>query len=350
MRYRTLGQTGLFVSELCLGTMTFGVNEGRYAAATGVTQHEADAIFRCAFDAGINFVDTANVYGGGGQSEEITGQAIKNAGIARSEIVLTTKVEGTMGHGPNDGGASRAHIMAQVKESLTRLGTDYIDVYMIHGFDPATPVEETVRAMDDLVTQGHVRYIGVSNWAAWQVMRALGVADRHGRTRFCATQNYYSLAGRDIEREIAPMADAEGLGVMVWSPLASGYLSGKYRKDDAEGRRITVDFPPVDPVRGPKVLAALDAIAAVHNLPVATIAIAWLLHRPAVSSVILGTKRIGQLEDNLKASGVVLSTEELASLDAASALPPEYPAWMVHMHGVERRALYETGELLREDE
>lgn len=345
MRYNKLGRTGLFVSELCLGTMTFGVNEGRFAAATGVTQADADMIMHRAFDAGINFVDTANVYGGGGQSEQITGQAVKNAGIPREDIVITTKVEGTMGTGPNDGGASRAHIMAQVKASLKRLGTDYIDLYIIHGFDPATPVEETVRAMDNLVTQGHVRYIGLSNWAAWQVVSALGIAERLGCTRFCASQNYYSLAGRDIEREIAPMAEAEGLGIMAWGPLASGYLSGKYRKDGAEGRRAAVDFPPIDEAGGSSILEALEDVAEDHKLPMATIAIAWLLHQSAVSSVILGTKRIEQLESNILASGTILSNNELERLDQASALAPEYPAWMRHMHGVERRVLFETGVL-----
>ncbi|MDB5614123.1 MAG: oxidoreductase [Devosia sp.] len=273
MRYNTLGQTGLFVSQLCLGTMTFGVNPGRYAEAGGLLQADADAIVRRAVDAGINFIDTANVYGGGGGSEEITGQALKNLGIARHDIVFATKVEGTMGPGPNDGGASRYHIMDQVKASLKRLGTDHIDLYQLHGLDPATPVEEMVRALDDLVRQGHVRYVGVSNWAAWQIVEALGVAERINASRFQSVQSYYSLVGRDIEREIVPMLDAKQLGLMVWSPLAGGYLSGKYR-DSAEGRRKTIAFPPIDEARGEKILPVLEAIATAHSVSMATIALA----------------------------------------------------------------------------
>lgn len=344
MRYKLLGQTGLYVSELCLGTMTFGTNPGPYAAAGGLLQDEADAIVRRAFDAGINFIDTANVYGGGGGSEAITGQALRNLGIARHEVVIATKVEGTMGPGPNDGGASRYHIMDQVKASLKRLGTDHIDLYQIHGFDPATPVEETVRALDDLISQGLVRYVGVSNWAAWQVADALGVADGLGASRFQSVQAYYSLAGRELEREIVPMLTAKGLGLMVYSPLAGGYLSGKYRAAP-EGRRKTVAFPPVDEERGSAVLAVLERIAAAHQAPVASIALAWLLHQQAVTSVLVGAKRMEQLDENLKATSTRLSDTELEQLNAASAIAPEYPGWMVHVHGAPRRQLWQTGRL-----
>ncbi len=344
MQYNLLGQTGLFVSQLCLGTMTFGVNPGRYAAAGGLLQADADAIVKRAFDAGINFIDTANVYGGMGGSEEITGQALKNLGIARKDVVISTKVEGTMGQGPNDGGASSYHIMDQVKGSLKRLGTDHIDLYLLHGFDPATPVEEMVRALDGLVRQGHVRYVGVSNWAAWQIADALGVSERLNATRFQSVQAYYSLAGRDLEREIVPMVEAKKVGLMVWSPLAGGYLSGKYR-NGSEGRRDTVAFPPIDEGRGDKILPVLDSIAVAHGVSMATVAVAWLLHQPVVTSVILGTKRVEQLEENLKATEVTLNDHELKALDAASALTPEYPGWMVHIHGVPRRQLIQTGKL-----
>jgi aryl-alcohol dehydrogenase-like predicted oxidoreductase len=344
MRYNILGQTGLFVSQMCLGTMTFGVNPGRYADAGGLLQTDADCIVKRAIDAGINFIDTANVYGGMGQSEEITGRALKNLGIARKDIVISTKVEGTMGSGPNDGGASRYHIMDQVKASLKRLGTDHIDLYQLHGLDPATPIEEMVRALDDLVRHGHIRYVGVSNWAAWQIADALGVATRLNATRFQSVQSYYSLVGRDLEREIVPMLTAKKLGLMVWSPLAGGYLSGKYR-DNIEGRRKTVAFPPVDEERGERILPILETIAEAHGTSMATIAVAWLLHQPVVSSVILGVKRLEQLDENLRALDVTLSEADIHALDQASALVPEYPGWMVHIHGVPRRQLLQTGKL-----
>jgi len=338
MRYNPLGRTGLFVSELCLGTMTFG-GEGFFAYMGQVQQDEADALLKASVDAGVNFIDTANVYSQG-LSEQITGQAIKNLGLKREDVILATKVMGPMGDGLNARGNSRGHIMDQVKASLTRLGTDHIDLYQIHGFDAATPVEETVRALDDLVRQGHVRYVGVSNWAAWQIAKALGIADRLNAAKFQSVQSYYTIAGRDLERELVPMMTSEGLGLMVWSPLAGGYLSGKYRGGDAEGRRATRAFPPVDEARGEKVLDALEPIARAHGVSVAQIAIAWLLHQPHVTSVIVGAKRQDQLADNLGATRVVLSAEELATLDAVSKLPAEYPGWMIDL-----QATYRDGAL-----
>ena len=334
MRYNPLGRTGLFVSELCLGTMTFG-GEGFFAYMGQVKQDEADALLRAAVDAGVNFIDTANVYSQG-VSEQITGQAIRNLGLKREDVVLATKVMGPMGEGLNSRGNSRGHIMDQVKASLTRLGTDHIDLYQIHGFDAATPIEETVRALDDLVRQGHVRYVGVSNWAAWQIAKALGIAERLGMERFQSVQSYYTIAGRDLERELVPMMNAEGLGLMVWSPLAGGYLSGKYRDGEGEGRRATRAFPPVDAVRGDKVLDAMEPIAKAHGVSVAQVAIAWLLHQPHVTSVIVGAKRKEQLDDNLAATKVVLSADELTRLDAASKLPAEYPGWMLDLQGTYR--------------
>ena len=332
MRYNRLGNSGLFVSELCLGTMTFGKTGGRFAAIAGLGQDDADAMLKASVDAGINFIDTANVYSEG-KSEEITGQAIRNLGIRREDVVLATKVFGSMGQGPLDGGAARGHIMDQVKASLKRLQTDHIDLYQIHGWDAATPIEETVRALDDLVRQGHVRYVGVSNWAAWQIAKALGIAERTGAARFQSLQAYYTLVGRELERELLPMVRSEGLGVMVWSPLAGGYLSGKYRGDDKGGRRQNFDFPPIDPVRGETVLNALDPIAQAHGVSVAQIALAWLLHQAGVTSVIIGAKRVDQLHDNLAAVDVKLSDDELKSLDEASCLTREYPGWMFAMQG-----------------
>ncbi|MFW2542284.1 aldo/keto reductase [Primorskyibacter sp. 2E107] len=343
MRYNTLGRTGLFVSEMCIGTMTFGQSGGPYAAASGVMQDDAEAILRRAFDAGINFIDTANVYAGG-QSEEIVGRALSSLGIARKDVVLSTKFEHGTGAGPNDGGASRQHILHEVHSSLKRLGTDYIDLYQLHGFDSATPVEDTLRTLDDLVRQGLVRHIGVSNWAAWQLATALGTAERRGLERFQSYQGYYSLAGRDMEREIAPLLEAEGLGLMVFSPLAGGYLTGKYR-GASEGRRATIPFPPVNEERGAPLLDVMDGIAARHDINLAAISLAWLLHQKVVTSVILGLKRIDQLEENLKAAEVALSEGDLAALDEVSALTPEYPGWMMASGEGPRRSLMETGTM-----
>ncbi|HEY0269481.1 MAG TPA: aldo/keto reductase [Sphingomonas sp.] len=339
MRYNRLGNTGLFVSELCLGTMTFGGgSEGIWSSIGNLAQDEADGLVKTAIDAGINFIDTANVYGAG-RSETITGQAIRNLGLKRDDFVLATKFLGAMGPGPNSLGASRYHIMEAAKASLKRLQLDHIDLYQIHGFDPATPIEETLRALDTLVQHGHVRYIGVSNWAAWQIAKALGVSERLGLPRFESLQAYYTVAGRDLERELVPMMQSEKVGLMVWSPLAGGLLSGKYREKDVQGRRAAFDFPPVDVARGDAVIDAMIPIAAAKNVSVARIAIAWLLHQPVVSTVIVGAKRQDQLDDNIAATKVILSAEDLETLDKASRLPSEYPGWMFERQGEARRAL-----------
>jgi aryl-alcohol dehydrogenase-like predicted oxidoreductase len=331
LQYNQLGRTGLFVSELCLGTMTFGGGSGIWGAIGQVQQDGADALLRQAVEAGINFVDTADVYSQG-LSEEITGKAIQNLGLARHEIVLATKVFGEVGPGPNARGASRAHIADGVRASLKRLGTDHIDLYQIHGFDSVTPIEETVRVLDDLVRHGLVRYVGVSNWAAWQIMKALGIAERHGLAKPVSLQAYYTVAGRDLEREIVPLLQSEGVGLMVWSPLAGGLLSGKFSRGEkgAEGdRRTAFNFPPVDEERGWAVIDAMRPIAQAHGVSVAQVALAWLLARPVVSSVIVGAKRAEQLADNIAATRLVLSGDELATLAEVSELPPEYPGWMI---------------------
>jgi aryl-alcohol dehydrogenase-like predicted oxidoreductase len=338
MRYNRLGQTGLFVSELCLGTMTFGGSEGIWGKIGSLDQDAADALLRTAVDAGVNFVDTADVYGNG-RSEEITGQAIHNLGIRRDEIVVATKGFGDMGPGPNGRGNSRYHIIDACKASLRRLGLDHIDLYQLHGFDPATPIEESLRALDTLVQHGHVRYIGVSNWAAWQIAKAIGVSERLGLHRIASLQAYYTIAGRDLERELVPMMQSESVGLMVWSPLAGGLLSGKYRDGGADGRRAAFDFPPVQGERGDAVIDAMRPIASAHGVSVAQVAIAWLLHQPVVTSVIVGAKRPEQLIDNLGATQIVLSGEDLAALDAVSALPAEYPGWMFERQGEFRRNL-----------
>jgi len=338
MRYRKLGGTGLLVSELCLGTMTFGGTGGIWSAIGRLDQSVADGILARSLEAGINFVDTADVYSEG-VSEEITGRAIVNSGRRRTDVVLATKAFGRVGPGPNDGGASRGHIMDAVKASLRRLGTDYIDLYQIHGFDPLTPIEETVRALDDLVRHGHVRYVGVSNWQAWQMMKALGIAEAHGFTRLASLQAYYTIAGRDLEREIAPFLTAEEIGLMVWSPLAGGLLSGKYGRDGSApdgARRAAFDFPPVNKDRAFDCIDAMRPIAEAHGVSVAQIALAFVLSRSFVTSVIVGAKTTEQLDDNIAATAVTLTAEECETLERVSALPPEYPGWMLARQGATR--------------
>lgn len=347
MRYAKFGSTGLFVSELCLGTMTFGGTSGIWGQIGQLQQAEVDKLMGRAIEAGINFIDTANVYSDG-VSETMTGTALKNLEVPRENVIVATKVFGETGtKSVNSRGLTRHHIMDSVKASLRRLRTDYIDLYQVHGFDPATPVEETVRALDTLVQQGHVRYIGVSNWAAWQIVKALGIAERLGLARFESLQAYYTIAGRDLEREIVPMLASEGLGLMVWSPLAGGLLSGKYgRHMTAEegSRRTTFDFPPVNLERGYDCIEAMRGIAEAKGVTVAQIALAWLLHQKVVTSVIIGAKRLDQLDDNIAATSVELSTDELAALDKVSALPAEYPGWMLARQGeVRRKQLSESG-------
>jgi aryl-alcohol dehydrogenase-like predicted oxidoreductase len=339
MRLVPFGRTGLFVSELCLGTMTFGGSEGMWGKIGTLQQQDAERLVGQALDAGINFIDTADVYAGG-VSEQITGQALRNLKVPRDQVVVATKVFSETGPGANMRGATRGHILDGVKASLKRLQLEHIDLYQIHGFDPATPIEETVRALDQLVRQGHVRYVGVSNWAAWQIVKALGIAERLGLARFDSLQAYYTVAGRDLERELVPMLRSEGLGLMVWSPLAGGLLSGKYgrQQQGEEGsRRTQFDFPPVDRERAWDVIDVMRPIAEARGASVAQVALAWLLHQPQVTTVIVGAKRPEQLADNIKATELRLSPEELQRIDAVSKLPAEYPAWMLERQGEIRR-------------
>lgn len=346
MRLAPLGRTGLFVSQLCLGTMTFGGSDGMWGKIGTLQQSDAERLVGQALDAGINFIDTADVYAGG-VSEQITGQALRNLKVPRDQVVVATKVFGETGSGANMRGATRSHILDGVKQSLRRLQLDHIDLYQIHGFDPATPIEETVRALDQLVRHGHVRYVGVSNWAAWQIVKALGIAERWGLSRFESLQAYYTVAGRDLERELVPMLRSEGLGLMVWSPLAGGFLSGKYSRQqqaEAGSRRTEFDFPPVDKERAYDVIDAMREIGTARGVSVAQIALAWLLHQPQVTSVIVGAKRPEQLADNIAATGVQLSPEDLARIDAVSKLRPEYPGWMFERQGeARRRQLQDSG-------
>ena len=342
MKYNILGNTGLLVSELCLGTMTFG-GKGYWTAIGELKQEPVDVLVKRSVDAGINFIDTANIYSEG-LSEEMTGKAIRNLGLDRHKLVLATKVRGQMGEGPNETGLTRAHILQQVDESLRRLNTDYIDLYQIHGFDPFTPLEETLRALEDVVRSGKVRYIGCSNLSAWHLMKALAYSDYNHLSRFVSLQAYYTIAGRDLERELLPLLKDQKVGLMVWSPLAGGLLSGKYKRDGKgpEGaRRVAFDFPPVNRERVFDILDVLHPLAKDKGVSVAQLALAWLLHQDGVTTVIIGAKKMEQLEDNLKAIDVTFTAAELQQLDAVSQLPPEYPGWMYQMQGRDRKAQME---------
>src|SRR5487761_2144727 len=334
MKYRLLGNTGLYVSELCLGTMTFGA-KGFWEAMGGLQQPEVDLLVREAFDQGINFFDTANVYSLG-ESEKLLGQAIKNNRLPRDEIVVATKSTGIMNESPNGRGQSRFHIFNEVDASLKRLQLDHIDLYQLHGFDPLTPFEESLSALNDLVKAGKIRYIGLCNMAAWQIMKAIGISRQHHWSEFVSVQAYYSIAGRDLEREIFPLAQDQKLGLMVWSPLAGGFLSGKFKRDQVspEGsRRSNFDFPPLDKEKAYSCLNVMEPIAKLHGVSVAQVALAWILSKQQVSSIIIGARRLDQLKDNLAATKLILSADEIKTLDDASALSPEYPGWMIAFQG-----------------
>lgn len=337
MKYRLLGRTGMYVSDICLGTMNLG-GEGIWQAMGALGQSDATHQLKTAFDAGVNFYDTANIYAFG-ESERLFGQAIRESGIDRDELVIATKVRGRMGKGPNQVGLSRKHILSQLDKSLQRLGVDHIDLYQIHGVDAITPLDETLSALNDAVRAGKVRYLGVSNHAAWQIMKAQGIAERRGFSRFESIQSYYSIAGRELERNIVPMAADQQMGIMVWSPLAGGYLSGKF---DREGkgpdgsRRAQFDFPPINKDKAYEAVEAMREIADQHDRSVAQIALSWVLHQPGISSVIIGARTPDQLAQNLAASEITLSADELAALDKVSQLAPEYPGWMLQVQGQDR--------------
>jgi len=338
MDYKTLGNTGLLVSRLCLGTMTFSDGTGVYKHIGNVDQSGADTLVKASIDAGINFFDTADIYSHG-HSEITLGQSFKNLGIPRKDVVLATKVYMRMGPGRNDVGASRGHIMDAVEDSLRRLQTDHIDLYQIHQSDSVTPIDETLRALDDLTRQGKVRYVGCSNWAAWKVATAFGVSARKGLARFESVQAYYSIVGRDLEREMIPLLEYERAGLLVWSPLAGGLLSGKFSRDNQspEGtRRSGFDFPIVDKERAWNVLDVMRPIAEAYGCSPARVALAWVLSKAAVTSVIIGAKRLDQLDDNLAAAHLTLAADDIARLDAVSTLPPEYPGWMLTTQGADR--------------
>lgn len=352
MRYRKLGRSGLVVSEICLGTMTFG-GDGFWKVIGALEQETVTKLVKSAFDKGVTFLDTADVYSNG-LSEQVTGKAIKE--LPRDELVIATKVFGRMGAygsaetpeakrryaNPNLWGLSRKHIFDAVDASLKRLEIDHIDLYQVHAFDPTTPLEETLSALDDLVRSGRVRYIGLCNFAAWQIAKALGVSERKELARFESLQMYYSIAGRDLEREVVPLAREEGLAILPWSPLAGGFLSGKFTRNSApnDARRVAFDFPPVDKEKAYDIIDVMKEIGDARGVSVAQIALSWLLHQQHVTSVIIGAKTEAQLGDNIAATQVELSSDDLAKLDAVSKLKPEYPGWMLERQGSERTSSF----------
>ncbi|KAA0022550.1 aldo/keto reductase [Antrihabitans cavernicola] len=325
MDYRLLGRSGLRVSTLSLGTATFGSTEsGGWGA---VDFAEARQQIDMCLDAGVNVIDTSNAYAEG-RSEEVVGQALKGR---RDSVVLSTKVRFPVGDGVNDAGLSRFHILRAVEDSLRRLRTDHIDIYHVHEWDGQVPLDETLHALDSLVREGKVRYLGVSNYAGWQLMKALAVSDLHGYQRFVSNQIYYSLESRDAEYELLPLSVDQGLGVMVWSPLAGGLLTGKYRRDSSpeEGRHLAGWTEP--PVRDEKrlydTIDVIVRIAEVRQIPPAQVALAYLLTRPAVSTLIVGARTTEQLRQTLEAADVELSQAELDDLDEVSSQPLIYPHW-----------------------
>jgi aryl-alcohol dehydrogenase-like predicted oxidoreductase len=348
MRYRKLGRSGLTVSEICLGTMTFG-GDGFWKVIGALEQESVTKLVKSAFDKGVTFIDTADIYSNG-MSEEVTGKAIK--GLPRDELVIATKVYGRMGaysgdrtpelerryNNSNLWGLSRKHIFDAIDASLKRLGVDHVDLYQVHAFDPVTPLEESLQALDDVMRSGRVRYIGLCNFAAWQIAKSLRISEREKLARFESLQMYYSIAGRDLEREVVPLAKDEQLAILPWSPLAGGFLSGKFtRTATPEGaRRTAFDFPPVDKEQAYNIIDVMKEMGDARGVSVAQVALGWLLHQKHVTSVIIGAKTEAQLADNIAATSVELSSDDLTKLNEVSKLKPEYPGWMLERQGGER--------------
>ena len=330
MKYNNLGNTGLLVSELCLGTMTFG-GKGHWEAIGNLPEEEVNVIVKTALDGGINFIDTANAYSDG-LSEILLGKALKTLGVSRQQVLIATKVRLRMGSGANQVGLSRGHIVDSVNDSLQRLNLTHIDLLYIHGVDTATPLEETMRGLEDVVRSGKVRYLGVSNHPAWMVVKANAYAEKMGWTKFVASQNFYSIAARDIEREIIPMAINEGIGIMPWSPLAGGFMSGKFSRDKhvaGDSRRDKFDFPPINKDKAYDIIDVMADIASKHRVSVASVALNWVVRQPGITSTIIGARKLDQLKDNLASLKLQLNDDDMNRLDEVSKLSPEYPAWMI---------------------
>jgi aryl-alcohol dehydrogenase-like predicted oxidoreductase len=326
MRYSRLGNSGLIVSRLAFGVMTFGQGKGAMASVSKTGEQDAEAMVQRSLEAGINFFDAADSYASG-QSEVFLGKAL---GARRKDVIISTKVGFRSGEALIHAGASCAHLLAGTEASLRRLGTDYIDLLSIHKPDPFTPYEETARALDNLVQRGLVRYVGYSNLSAWQSAKFIGIQERYNYSRFIAAQMYYSLVGRDLEHEVVPFCEDAGVGIVVWSPLAGGFLTGRYSGQDSangKGRLESFDFLPTDRKKSAALIEKMKIIANRHRGTVAQVALGWLLAKPYVTSILLGASRMSQLEDNLGALELGLSPEEIAELDQETAAPVPYPNW-----------------------
>lgn len=326
MQHSRLGDSGLVVSKLAFGAMTFGTGQGPFAAVSKVDAALADQMVGKCLDAGINHFNSADGYTGG-QSEKMLGKAL---GARRKDVVISTKVGFRSAPALIHQGLSRQHILASCEGSLQRLGTDYIDVYLAHRVDLNTPVEETVAALEALVQQGKVRYVGFSNWPAWMAAKAVGIQKSSGASQFRAAELYYSLVGREFEHDLEPFVHDAGIGVFVWSPLAGGFLTGKYTREDPQGgggRLSSLDMLPYDRAKGHDVVDALREMAAAHNASTAQIALAWLMTKRTVASVLIGANKMSQLDDNLAAADVKLTSEELQRLDTSTTVPLPYPHW-----------------------
>jgi aryl-alcohol dehydrogenase-like predicted oxidoreductase len=339
MEYRQLGRSGLKVPELCFGAGTFGAANEFFKAWSETTQEEANRIANICLDAGMNLFDTADIYSDG-ESEKALGKAL--AKHKREDVMISTKATFRLGKGPNDVGSSRYHLIQSAERSLKRLGTDYIDIYHLHGFDATSPVEETLRALDDLVREGKIRYIACSNFSGWHLMKSLSVTERYGWSRYVGHQVYYSLVGRDYEWELMPLALEQGVGALVWSPLGWGRLTGKIRRstgiptDSRLNTKVVADSGPQVPDEYLyRVVDAIDEIAKETGKTVPQIALNWLLRRPTVSTLIVGARNEAQLKQNLGAIGWELTKEQIAKLDAASEVPLVYPYW--HQRQFEER-------------
>ena len=331
MKYNQLGKTGVLISELCLGTMTFG-GSGYWKAIGQLPEDEVTHLVEVAVGKGINFFDTANAYSEG-LAEILLGKALKKLGISHSSVFIATKVRLRMGEGANQVGLSKLHILDSVDESLKRLKLSHIDMLYVHGVDPIASLEETMRGLEDAVRSGKVRYLGVSNHPAWMVVKANSIAEKSGWSKFVASQNFYSIATRDIEREIIPMALSEGLGIMPWSPLAGGFLSGKFTRDKkiaGKSRRDEFDFPPLNKEKAYDIIDVMAKIGIQHNCSAARVALSWIKDKPGVASVIIGAKNIDQLLDNVACTELKLTDDDLGKLEEVSALTPEYPGWMIN--------------------
>ena len=338
MRYKLLGQTGVYVSQLCLGTMTFG-GKGFWEPIGKLNANEAEKIIGKALDAGVNFIDTANAYSEG-EAEKLLGQALGSLKVPREEVIIATKVRLRMGKGPNQIGLTRKNIFEQIDASLARLKLDFIDLYQIHGRDEDTPIEQTMDALCDIVHTGKVRYIGFSNLPAWFAMKAIAYSKAAGIPSFVSAQMYYSIVSRDIEREIVPLAQDQNLAILPWSPLSGGLLTGKFdmiHPGPEDARRTKFDFPPVDVERAKKVIGVLKNASEKIGISPARLALAWVLTRPFVTSIIIGAKTLEQLEDDLAAVDVEIPPEYIKEIEKISELPPEYPGWMVPWQNRDRR-------------